>query len=389
MSEKEYNTNIVKKEKKSIFTTVARYGRDAGWLLLNKNQKAERIQYAKSLIKDLSKTHESIRYVAIGDRIGYPGVPYPKIIKLVEGMIKSGEIDAHIEDDIVVFQKEKITLKNLSNDIQELKEQGNKLEKTTSAIQAELREIREKIDQEINKEIPENIKKIIEKAENNQLEEKLKMLLNYLNQEKQEYLSKKNTPPKKLSIFISQINFLINQLEKIKNQLKPALESTLNLTFQKPELLFLAFCRPKLAETINSLKQHFLSKGIGKLNKKDFDDLSLTQKVSDNLAFIGDAVLDLGVLPNIYKSETDDANILSKRRANIVSNKNLARVCDNWKLYNYRLHKYNDRSEKSLSKDKIIHEKGTLVEAIIGTLYLESKLENIDKLLPFLENKQA
>ncbi len=121
MPEKDPNPRIVQKEKKSIFTTIGRYGRDAGWLLLNKKQKQERLNFAVNLIKDLPVTHARISYVGIGDKIGYPGVPFPKIVKMVERLIKDGEIDAHIDEGVVIFQKHSLEI-TLPPDTQELLE---------------------------------------------------------------------------------------------------------------------------------------------------------------------------------------------------------------------------------------------------------------------------
>ena len=60
MPEKDQKSKIVEKEKKSVFNTIGRYGRDAGWLLLNKKKKKERLEYAKNLI------HNKFGFIANG-----------------------------------------------------------------------------------------------------------------------------------------------------------------------------------------------------------------------------------------------------------------------------------------------------------------------------------
>ena len=111
----------ITRETKNLFATAGRYMRDIGWLFLTKKLKKERIEYAKQLIRALPTTHKEIKLITIGDKIGFPGVPYPKLVKLVEQMIRDGEIDAQMHDDLVVFQKDSLEI-TLPPEAQELLE---------------------------------------------------------------------------------------------------------------------------------------------------------------------------------------------------------------------------------------------------------------------------
>ncbi len=386
MPENNPNPRIVQKEKKSIFNTIARYGRDIGtaFSLLNKKTKQERIEQVKEFIKDLPSTHSEITLVALCDKLGLQGVPYRTLVKLVEQMIKDGEIDASIDTDTVVFHKESANeiLKDIRNNTERIIKQEEKLEEKTSALQADISDIKEltsQINQKIQDDIPDDIKQMIEKAGDFELKQKFLILLERLDQEKKE------RPNANINKFKNQVDYLINKLNDIKEKLKPNLENKLDLHFKNPELLILALCRPHIARAIISLRDHFKNIPFPTLTPEEYSKLSTTEKVSGNLALIGDAILDVGVIPHIWNTESDDPNILSKRRSDIVKNKNLAKICDKWELCKFRLNKLNDPAEKTMPEDDIIHEKGTLVEAILGVIYIEYGLEKIKKLIPLLE----
>ncbi len=76
---------------------------------------------------------------------------------------------------------------------------------------------------------------------------------------------------------------------------------------------------------------------------------------------------------------------LTTKRAGIVANDNLAKVCDEWNLYKFRLNRLNDPSEKNRKPKTIQHEKGTLVEAIYGVIYLEFGFEELIRTIPLIQ----
>lgn len=59
--------------------------------------------------------------------------------------------------------------------------------------------------------------------------------------------------------------------------------------------------------------------------------------------------------------------------------------CDEWSLYDYRLKRLNDPSENNKLEKTINHEKGTLVEALFGVIYLEFGFEELSRLIPLLQ----
>ena len=59
-------------------------------------------------------------------------------------------------------------------------------------------------------------------------------------------------------------------------------------------------------------------------------------------------------------------------RANIVSNDNMAQLCDKWKLYDMRVH-----FDPPVSRSEMNHVKGTLVEGIYGMMYILGGLDRV------------
>jgi ribonuclease-3 len=55
----------------------------------------------------------------------------------------------------------------------------------------------------------------------------------------------------------------------------------------------------------------------------------------------------------------------------------MARVCDNWGLYKHRIH-FDPPTE---TKAEIEHNKGTLLEAIYGIIYVEQGFEKVKELI--------
>jgi ribonuclease-3 len=68
---------------------------------------------------------------------------------------------------------------------------------------------------------------------------------------------------------------------------------------------------------------------------------------------------------------------MTQRRAEVVSNEHMARVCDKWGLYKHRIH-FDPPTE---TKAEIEHNKGTLLEAIYGIIYVEHGFEKVKELI--------
>jgi len=196
----------------------------------------------------------------------------------------------------------------------------------------------------------------------------------------EEYTGKRKTP----SNFYIEFKSIIETIEKIENELIPNLESSIHVKFKTHELFYLALAQPNLNSLYKNVGRYFESININSsLTTDDFNLLAASGETSKVLALLGDAVLDLAVVETHWETSVDRVGDLSKKREKIVKNSNLARICDEWNLYKYRLKKIKvmDKSRK----EEIVHLKGTLVEAIIGIIYMENEPEVLLQVLPYLQ----
>ena len=99
-------------------------------------------------------------------------------------------------------------------------------------------------------------------------------------------------------------------------------------------------------------------------------EMARLPEAAETLAWIGDAALKIGVLPQIWSPRLADAGLLSERRKAYESNVNMARLCDRWGLYEHRVH-----FDPPVEKGDCDHVKGTLVEAVLGIVFLQCGLK--------------
>lgn len=100
---------------------------------------------------------------------------------------------------------------------------------------------------------------------------------------------------------------------------------------------------------------------------------------NQRLEFLGDAVLELISSDFLYnKYDKFNEGVLTKTRAKLVCEDNLADVARELKLYNYLL------IGKGENKESLMHNDSTMcdtVEALIGALYIDGGLETAKKFI--------
>ncbi|MFW9844194.1 MAG: ribonuclease III domain-containing protein [Candidatus Thorarchaeota archaeon] len=168
-------------------------------------------------------------------------------------------------------------------------------------------------------------------------------------------------------------------VEYIKKKLSPRLEKELRLKIRNKEILLAAMFQP-------STKNLFLELEIqyrGKHNPFDdngFDVLVSLSESAKRFALLGDAAISMAVIYHLWQAE-DNVGQLTQDKSTIVSNEHMADLCDKWGLYDHRIH----FDPETPSKGEILHDKGTLVEAVYGIVQMEhgfeQVLKNIDHLL--------
>ncbi|GAH38214.1 unnamed protein product, partial [marine sediment metagenome] len=133
------------------------------------------------------------------------------------------------------------------------------------------------------------------------------------------------------------------------------------------------------------LKSFLSRKSNAILTEDEFAELGASGDAGNVLALVGDAVLDLAIVQTLWDSSIATVGKLTEERTKIVSNEHLAKVSDEWHLFDYRLSRLKEPTKKESKIETIVHEKATLVEAIYGVIYLEFGFEEIVRLVPMIK----
>jgi len=216
-------------------------------------------------------------------------------------------------------------------------------------------------------------------------EKKDQLLYKTLQQEKDEIPEDHLSIHRKLQGFLDQLSHVLDKMSKIQKELIPELEEIFKLEFRTPELVMLSLCRPSIRNIYMDLEKHFNYQKNNPFKIDEYKELASSGDAANVLALIGDAAMDLCVVQTLWDSSLATVGRLTKKRAEIVANDNLARVCNEWNLYKFRLNRLNDPSEKNAKPKTIQHEKGTLVEAIYGVIYLEFGFEELIRTIPLIQ----
>lgn len=176
---------------------------------------------------------------------------------------------------------------------------------------------------------------------------------------------------KKVSNWIAQIKQINNQIQNIKKFKLNELNKYFNYDFAEPDLVILSLIQPSIKNLFDELTKYSIKFKLN-LNTEQFISMDEAAKV---LALIGDAAIDLAVIQILWQPNISNVGELTIKRSKLVSNKNLANICDNWGLYELRIPFDSNQSENN--EEKTNHVKGTIVEALFGVIYIEGGLNQI------------
>ena len=201
--------------------------------------------------------------------------------------------------------------------------------------------------------------------------------------------TRKNTPRNntrllnKLDRWLHDIKYIQEALKRIEDALIPILQDVLNVKFRNTELFLVAMFQPSTKNIFLELETHYRRSDDDPLGQDGFAEMINLSEMAQVLALIGDAVISSAVLQHLWEPHLGDAGKITQRKAEIVSNEHMAKLCDEWGLYEYRIH----FDPSTPSKSEINHDKGTLLEAIYGIIYIESgKFRRIIELVTHLIN---
>ena len=188
----------------------------------------------------------------------------------------------------------------------------------------------------------------------------------------------------KLERWLQDIGSIQESLKRIREDLVPDLVKVLGLDFENKELFQVAMFQPSTKNLFLELETQYRRSKNNPLDSEGFAELINLSEMSRVLALVGDAVISSAVLQHLWEPHLGDAGKITQRKAEIVSNEHMAKLCDNWGLYEYRIHFDPDTTSKS----EINHDKGTLLEAIYGIIYIEHEYKRIVDVVTHLINIQ-
>ncbi len=187
----------------------------------------------------------------------------------------------------------------------------------------------------------------------------------------------------KLDRWLHDIKHIQDSLRRIEEDLIPKLEDILNVKFQNKEMVLVAMFQPSTKNVFLELETHYRRSDDNPLGQDGFAEMINLSEMAQVFALVGDAVISSAVLQHLWEPHLGDAGKITQKKAKIVSNTHMATLCDEWNLYEYRIH----FDPGTPSKSEIDHDKGTLLEAIYGIIYIEvGKFRRIIELVSHLIN---
>lgn len=217
------------------------------------------------------------------------------------------------------------------------------------------------------------------------LVKKTRMLKNYIESEKNDIPIDHTKKRATISGFLMELNHLLEQMEKIEKIIIPKLENLFRLTFPTPEMVMFALARPSIRNIFEDLNIHFKDDGDRPLSEEELIELASSGDAAVVLALIGDAALDLAIVQILWDSSLSKTGELTTKRKKVASNKNLSIYCEEWGLYSCRLNRLKANPMYDAKTETLEHVKGTLVESIIGVVYLEFGLKVLLRIVPLIQ----
>jgi ribonuclease-3 len=180
--------------------------------------------------------------------------------------------------------------------------------------------------------------------------------------------------------WLKELHCITTLMKQIRTGLSVDLERVFGHDFADDELLLVTMFQPSTRNLFLEIKTHYESITDREHDSKNLDDLISISDMAKTLALVGDAAISMAVLHHLWRPDVETVGHLTQRRSEIVSNENLARVCDRFQLYEHRIH----FDPITPTKSETEHIKGTLIEAVYGIMYIRYGLERVRELVTLI-----
>jgi len=202
----------------------------------------------------------------------------------------------------------------------------------------------------------------------------------------QELKKIQNTPQlkkktnKKFEGWIQQLEKILNQISDIKDKILPTIKEDLGYPFSNIDHIIIAMMRPSIKKPFEEIREHF-SKGTDfAISLDTLGILENSPEVAKTLAWIGDSAIKYAIFLDIYQPGMSTEELHNKRKS-YEEDKNLAKLCGSWNLFDYMID-LNPPDQKAKTVKKI---KGTLTEAIFGVIFIEKDIAEVQKALHLIK----
>lgn len=192
-------------------------------------------------------------------------------------------------------------------------------------------------------------------------------------------LGLKKTSHDKYERWLCDLDSIFGQIALFDKECLPLIKGDLSVSFNDRNILLLAIMQGSIRNLFSEIKEHFKAKQDFVLSDEELTFLEESNEYGNSLAWIGDTAFKYALLDTIWKPRITPRE-LNDERTKIEQNAALAGLCDRWKLFEYRIHlDPPDQKDRSLNKIK-----GTLVEAIIGIVYIAGEIDAVRKAIPLI-----
>jgi dsRNA-specific ribonuclease len=213
-----------------------------------------------------------------------------------------------------------------------------------------------------------------------QIENRLDTLTQIIERTRRQTPENKTRLLGKVDKWLEQLDEVNDRIRYIKKTLTPKLEKVFDLKIKNKEILQAALFQPSTKNLFLELEIQYRREN-NPFDDGGFEALVSLSESSKRFALLGDAAISMAVIYHLWQTVREDVGQLTQDKSSIVSNEHMADLCDKWGLYEHRIH----FDPETPSKGEIIHDKGTLVEAVYGIVQMEhgfdQVLKNIDHLL--------
>jgi dsRNA-specific ribonuclease len=177
-----------------------------------------------------------------------------------------------------------------------------------------------------------------------------------------------------------ELKRILEQISLFEKDVLPLIEKDLGYPFSDRNLVLTAMMQPSVKNTFSDIKTDFENDTQLPISLLELNLLIAAPDTAESMAWVGDFAIRYAVSLYIWETGLTPEQ-LHDRREVLVTDKNLSKLCDQWMLYDYRFYQ-DSAGPHEKTREKI---QGTLTEAIFGVIFVERKIEGVQKAIHLID----